>query len=137
MDTPISCPMRGDGEGEGEGMAYDERTEELAKRSAEGDREALNALLRVIEPDVLRHCARFLPCRQDAEEACQDALMLVARNISRFEGRSRFTTWLHVVLANSARSTYRSLKRRPMQQAGALPDQRPDPRRTHAIPGSR
>jgi RNA polymerase sigma-70 factor (ECF subfamily) len=118
-------------------MAYDERTEELAQRAANGDREALNALLRVIEPDVLRHCARFLPCRQDAEEACQDALMQVARNINRFEGRSRFTTWLHVVVANSARSTYRSLKRRSMEQAGELPDQRPDPRRTSVIAGSR
>jgi RNA polymerase sigma factor (sigma-70 family) len=118
-------------------MAYDERTEDLAKRAAQGDREALNALLRVIEPDVLRHCARFLPCRQDAEEACQDALMQVARHINRFEGRSRFTTWLHVVVANSARSTYRSLKRRSMEQSGELPDQRPDPRRTSVIAGSR
>jgi len=118
-------------------MAYDERTEELAQRAAKGDREALNALLRVIEPDVLRHCSRFLPCRQDAEEACQDALMQVARNINRFEGRSRFTTWLHVVVANSSRSTYRSLKRRSMEQAGELPDQRPDPRRTSVIAGSR
>jgi RNA polymerase sigma factor (sigma-70 family) len=118
-------------------MAYDERTEDLAKRAAGGDREALNSLLRVIEPDVLRHCSRFLPCRQDAEEACQDALMQVARNIHRFEGRSRFTTWLHVVVANSARSTYRSLKRRSLEQAGDLPQQRPDPRRTSVIAGSR
>src|SRR3569833_4123202 len=118
-------------------MAYDERTEDLAQRAAQGDREALNALLRVIEPDVLRHCSRFLPCRQDAEEACQDALMQAARNIHRFEGRPRFTTWLHVVVANSARSTYRSLKRRSMEQAGELPDQRPDPHRTSVIAGSR
>jgi RNA polymerase sigma-70 factor (ECF subfamily) len=118
-------------------MAYDERTEDLAQRAADGDREALNTLLRVIEPDVLRHCARFLPCRQDAEEACQDALMQVARHIDRFEGRSRFTTWLHVVVANSARSTYRSLKRRSMEQGGELPEQRPDPHRTSVIAGSR
>ncbi|MCW2943974.1 MAG: polymerase, sigma-24 subunit, subfamily [Actinoallomurus sp.] len=118
-------------------MAYDERTEELAQRAAEGDRDALNDLIRVIEPNVLRHCARFLPCRQDAEEACQDALVLVARNIGRFEGRSRFSTWLHVVVANSARSTYRSLKRRSIEQGGELPHQRPDPRRTSVIAGSR
>jgi RNA polymerase sigma factor (sigma-70 family) len=118
-------------------MAYDERTEELAQRAAKGDRDALNDLIRVIEPNVLRHCARFLPCRQDAEEACQDALVLVARNIGRFEGRSRFSTWLHVVVANSARSTYRSLKRRSIEQGGEVPHQRPDPRRTSVIAGSR
>ncbi|GLZ12082.1 hypothetical protein Acsp04_23170 [Actinomadura sp. NBRC 104425] len=118
-------------------MALDDRTEQLAVRAAQGDRAALDDLLRTIEPDVLRHCSRFLPCRQDAEEACQDALLQVARNINRFEGRSRFSTWLHVVVANSARSTYRSLKRRSLEQAGELPQQRPDPRRTSVIAGSR
>jgi RNA polymerase sigma factor (sigma-70 family) len=118
-------------------MVYDQRTEEFAVRAAQGDTAALNELLRVIEPDVLRHCSRFLPCRQDAEEACQDALLQVARNIGRFEGRSRFSTWLHVVVANSARSTYRSLKRRSREQGGELTDERPDPRRTSVIAGSR
>jgi RNA polymerase sigma-70 factor (ECF subfamily) len=118
-------------------MAFDERTEELAVKAAQGDQGALNELLRKIEPDVLRHSARFLPCRQDAEEAAQDALLQVARNIHRFEGRSRFSTWLHVVVSNSARSTYRSLKRRSVEQAGELPQQRPDPRRTSVIAGSR
>jgi RNA polymerase sigma-70 factor (ECF subfamily) len=114
-------------------MAFDERTEELAVKAAQGDQGALNELLAKIQPDVLRHSSRFLPCRQDAEEACQDALLQVARNIHRFEGRSRFSTWLHVVVANSARSTYRSLKRRSVEQAGELPQQRPDPRRTSVI----
>jgi RNA polymerase sigma-70 factor (ECF subfamily) len=119
-------------------MAYDERTEELAQRAAEGDRDALNDLIRVIEPNVLRHCARFLPCRQDAEEACQDALLAVARNIAGFEGRSRFTTWLHSVASNSARSTYRSLKRRsPEQPASEDLPAAADPRTTSVIAGSR
>ncbi|GAA3222558.1 RNA polymerase sigma factor [Actinocorallia longicatena] len=119
------------------GMAFNERTEELALKAAKGDQGALNDLLGLIQNDVLRHAGRFLPCRQDAEEACQDALLQVARNIHRFEGRSRFSTWLHVVVANSARSTYRSLKRRSVEQAGELPSQRPDPRRTSVIAGSR
>lgn len=118
-------------------MAFDELTEELAVKAAQGDQAALNELLGRIQPDVMRHTSRFLPCRQDAEEACQDALLQVARNIRRFEGRSRFSTWLHVVVANSARSTYRSLKRRSVEQAGELPQQRPDPRRTSVIAGSR
>ena len=74
-------------------MAFNEQTEELAVKAAQGDQSALNELLRKIEPDVMRHAARFLPCRQDAEEACQDALLQVARNIHRFEGRSR---WMNV-----------------------------------------
>ena len=115
----------------------DDEVEELAARAAGGDTAALDDLLRAIQPRVLRSCATFLPCRQDAEEACQDVLVSVARNITRFEGRSRFSTWLREVSANSARSTYRSLKRRA---ATALPEDaldRPDPRTTSVIAGSR
>ncbi|HEX5204385.1 RNA polymerase sigma factor [Paractinoplanes rhizophilus] len=115
----------------------DDHTEALARRAAAGDAMALNDLLTAIRPAVLRRCARLLPCFQDAEEACQDALLQVARAIGRFEGRSRFTTWLYVVVANSARQTYRSLKRRAAEQHDLPPLDRPDPRTTSVIAGSR
>ena len=34
----------------------------------------------------------------------------------QFAGRSKFTTWLHAVASNSARATYRSLKRRAAER---------------------
>jgi RNA polymerase sigma-70 factor (ECF subfamily) len=112
--------------------------DELAALAARGDRDALDRLLRRIEPDVLRRCRRFLPHLQDAEEACQDVLLQVARNIGGFEGRSRFGTWLHVVVANCARQTYRALKRRAPELAAAEPpSDRSDPRTTSVIAGSR
>jgi DNA-directed RNA polymerase specialized sigma24 family protein len=83
--------------------AREEEQEELAVRAAAGDRAALESLLALIQPNVLRRCARFLPCYQDAEEACQDVLLQVARNIGSFQGRSKFSTWLHVIIANGSR----------------------------------
>jgi RNA polymerase sigma factor (sigma-70 family) len=119
-------------------MAADEVAEDLARQAATGDRAALDTLLVRIQPVVLRHCRRLLPCREDAEEACQDALLQVARTITRFEGRSRFTTWLHAVTANCARQTYRSLKRRAAERAEpTVPTDTPDPRTTSVIAGSR
>ena len=119
-------------------MALDETTEELARGAAQGDHRALGELLKRIEPDVLRHCGRILPYRQDAEEASQDTLLAVARNIGRFEGRARFSTWLHIVTANCARTTYRSLKRRSAEQGSEdLPLQKPDVARVSVIAGSR
>src|SRR5699024_1554923 len=47
----------------------DEELEELALRARDGDAVALDDLLRRIQPEVLRRCSRFLPYRQDAEEA--------------------------------------------------------------------
>jgi RNA polymerase sigma-70 factor, ECF subfamily len=109
----------------------------LAARAAAGDEPALHELLALIQPRVRRICGRMLLYPEDAEEAAQDALLLVATRISTFAGRSRFTTWLHVVASNSARSTYRSLKRRSSE----LPtDELPtaaDPRTTSVIAGSR
>lgn len=112
--------------------------DDLAARAAGGDRAALDDLLREIQPLVLRRCARFLTCYQDAEEACQDVLWQVARHIDGFEGRSRFTTWLHLIVANCSRQTYRSLKRRAAERASPeLLVQVADPRTTSVIAGSR
>jgi RNA polymerase sigma factor (sigma-70 family) len=119
-------------------MVEDRDIEELAGRAATGDAGALDSLLTRIGPQVLRQCLRFLPCRQDAEEACQDALLQVARNIDGFAGRSKFSTWLYVVTANCARQTYRGLKRRADEQPTALlPVNAADPRTTSVIAGSR
>ncbi len=119
-------------------MAQNPESETLAQKAAAGDAVALNALLALIGPEVLRQCGRILPCLQDAEEACQDALLKVAQHITGFEGRSKFSTWLHVVVANCARQTYRSLKRRAAERTDAdLPVNLPDPRTTSVIAGSR
>ncbi|MEU6348591.1 RNA polymerase sigma factor [Streptomyces sp. NPDC047072] len=112
--------------------------EELARRAAAGDRTALDELLAVIRPEVLRRCGRFLPCREDAEEAAQDVLLQVARKIGTFEGRSRFSTWLYTVVANCARQKYRELKRRSAEQPAPIDAERQaDPRTTSVIAGSR
>nr|WP_241561996.1 RNA polymerase sigma factor [Streptomyces hoynatensis] len=113
-------------------------TEELALRAARGEAAALDALLAAIGPDVVRRCGRFLPCREDAEEAAQDVLLTVARHITAFEGRSRFSTWLYTVVANCSRQKYRQLKRRAAEQPGVIEDaHRVDPRTTSVIAGSR
>ena len=111
--------------------------EALARRAAAGDGAALDELLRLIEPRVLRQCGRFLPYRQDAEEATQDVLLKVATRIGTFEGRSRFSTWLYEVTANQARQTYRSLRRRAAESTTDVPPERADPRTTSVIAGSR
>lgn len=119
-------------------MQYAAEAEELAHRAAAGDPAALDALLQLIGPEVVRRCGRFLPCREDAEEAAQDVLLQVARRITSFEGRSRFGTWLYVVVANCARQKYRELKRRAAEQPITTDEYRyADPRTTSVIAGSR
>ena len=112
--------------------------EGLARDASAGDAAALNSLLAAARPEALRLCARFLPNREDAEEACQDTLWAVARGIGQFNGASSFGTWLHRIAANRARSTYQVLRRRSdgVARGVPLPD-RPDPRRTSVVAGTR
>ena len=114
-----------------------EPLEDLAGRARAGDTGARDELLRRIQPDVMRICVRILPHRQDAEEACQDALLRISSNLHRFEGRSKFSTWMYTVASNSGRQTYRSLKRRFAESTTDQLVERPDPRTTSVIAGSR
>ncbi len=108
----------------------------LVRAAREGRPGALDQLLTVIRPEVMRLCARFLPFREDAEEAAQDVLLAVARGLDGFEGRAAFGTWLHRVAANRSRSTYRALRRRAAETGIEL-EGRPDPRTTSVIAGLR
>lgn len=107
----------------------------VARRAAAGDAQALDALLRAIRPDVLRRCSRILPHPADAEDACQEALLAVARGIGTFAGRSRFTTWLYPVVAHAAFATYRRM--RSVASTGAPLPEVVDPRRVSVIAGTR
>ncbi len=97
--------------------------ENLAGIAAGGDLAALNVLLVTVRPEVLRLCTRMLANREDAEEACQDTLLAVARGLPGFEGRSEFRTWLYRLAANRARSAYRrSGARRRTESTDVMPD---------------
>ena len=121
-----------------EGMGPDE-IDELARRARDGDRDAMELLLATIRPRALNVCRGVLPHLPDAEDACQEALINIAGKLGSWNGQGRFTTWMHVVALNSARSTYRRLKnqatpRDPLEHGGI---ERPDPRTTSVIAGTR
>ncbi len=110
--------------------------DDLARRSQDGDRAALESLLTAVRPRALNVCRGVLPYSGDAEDACQEALLSIATKIGSWNGRSRFTTWMHVVAVNAARSTYRRLKRQAVPSDDLRLD-RPDPRTTSVIAGTR
>jgi RNA polymerase sigma factor (sigma-70 family) len=111
--------------------------EELRVRAVDGDSGALEDLLRRVEPLVLRRCSRFLPFQGDAEEASQDALLAIASKLHTYTGSGSFVGWVTVIASNSARSTYRSLRRRASESAVERLPERPDARTPSVIAGSR
>jgi RNA polymerase sigma-70 factor (ECF subfamily) len=121
-------------------MSWDTTTpddiDDLARRAQTGDRDALEALLGAVRPRALNVCRGVLPYSSDAEDACQEALINIANKVGSWHGRGRFTTWMHAVAVNSARSTYRRLKNQA-NASDTAPLEKPDPRTTSVIAGTR
>src|SRR5262249_12218934 len=66
---------------------------------------------------------RILLNPQDAEDAVQDCLLSAFRNLNQFDGRARFSTWLHRIAINSSLMRLRKRKcRREFPLEPALPD---------------
>jgi RNA polymerase sigma factor (sigma-70 family) len=73
----------------------------LARRAAEGDREALTELVREIQHPMYRLALRFLGNPDDAQDACQEILIRIMTRLGTFEGRSKFSTWAYTVAVRS------------------------------------
>lgn len=61
---------------------------------ARGDARAFRRLHAELHGPVLAFAARMLGRHDRAEEVAQDTMLVVWRGASRFEGRSRVTTWV-------------------------------------------
>jgi RNA polymerase sigma factor (sigma-70 family) len=73
----------------------------LARRAADGDREALSELVREIQHPLYRLALRFLGDPDDAQDACQEVLIRIVTRLGTFEGRSKFSTWAYTVAVRS------------------------------------
>ena len=67
----------------------------LVARACSGDREALADLVRWHQGWIYNIALRMLYHPQDAEDATQEILIKVVTQLSSFEGRSSFRTWLY------------------------------------------
>ena len=87
---------------------------DLARRAALGERAALETLLARHLDAIHAICRRILGHPEDALDATQEALIAISRGIKRFDGRSRFTTWMYRVATNAALDEARRRRRRPL-----------------------
>ncbi len=77
----------------------DRSDEELAAEAArEGsDGPAFGALVDRFRDRVWRICFRLMGDSADAEDAAQEVFVRLFLNRARFDGRSKYATWLHGV----------------------------------------
>ncbi len=105
-------------------MRGDAARAEVIERARAGDASAFRELWAQHHRQVTRQLTFLVP-RADLEDVVQDVFIEVFRSISRFEGKSAFTTWLYRVTVHVAMKSRRRQTRGRLDLVDDLPD-RPD-----------
>jgi RNA polymerase sigma-70 factor (ECF subfamily) len=92
----------------------------LVERARGGDRAAFEELVRRHADRLYAVVLRFVADGNEAQEVTQEAFLRAWRGIGRFEGRSRFFTWLYRIGINEAK---RRAGRRPQPPVISLDDE--------------
>lgn len=74
----------------------------LVERARQGDRRAFRALFDRHGRDAYQLARRIVGGHEDAEDVVQEALLKAYRNLDRFRGGSKFSTWLYRIVYNEA-----------------------------------
>ena len=74
--------------------------EDQARRAIDGDRDALDTLVRGLQGDVYGLALRMLCNREDAEDATQEILVRIVTHLSQFDFRSKLKTWAYRIAVN-------------------------------------
>ncbi|MFK8026269.1 MAG: RNA polymerase sigma factor [Ilumatobacter sp.] len=82
-----------------------------------GDRFALDQLLRRHYDRIHAVTRRIAGATRDADDATQEALIKIVRALPTFDGRSSFGTWAYRIATNAALDELRKRKRRPALHA--------------------
>jgi RNA polymerase sigma-70 factor (ECF subfamily) len=91
----------------------DEDERALVAAAVDGDRRALELLLDRHADRVHAVCRRIVAHPEDALDATQEAMIAIARGITRFDGRAAFSTWCYRIATNAALDELRRTRRRP------------------------
>lgn len=74
--------------------------EELVEKAKEGYRRALEILLERYQAFIYNVAWKMVVNPEDAEDVRQEVIIKVITNLSRFEGRSKFKTWIYRITVN-------------------------------------
>ncbi len=89
-----------------------DQEQDLIARASAGDSDAFGELVKPHLPLFYHSILRILGDPADAEDALQEALLGIHRDLPTFEGRSRFTSWAYRICVNAALMLCRSRARR-------------------------
>jgi RNA polymerase sigma-70 factor (ECF subfamily) len=86
----------------------------ILSHSGDAERDAINELFTSCLPRLRKTAQRLTRSREDSEDVLQDALLSGFQNFNQFQRRSKFSTWMHIILCNSVRTVWRRQRCRPV-----------------------
>jgi RNA polymerase sigma-70 factor (ECF subfamily) len=98
----------------------------LVVAAQNGDRDALDRLLRLHFDRIHAVCRRIAGSTRDADDAAQEALVRIVRALDRFDGRASFSTWCYRIATNAALDELRKRSRRPQLHVVGDDERGPD-----------
>lgn len=84
------------------------REDQLIKRITDGDASAMEELIQMYYPELLRYCRWHTPDKQSAEDAVHETFLKLLRHWDGYIHRGKFRAYLYRIAANICTDMYRS-----------------------------
>ena len=94
----------------------------LVRAAQKGDRDAFSALVSRHAASILNLTTRMLGSTADAEDVAQESFVAAYKALARFQGESKFSTWLYRIAMNKCTDALRA-RRRPEVSLDAADDE--------------
>ena len=91
-------------------MQYQDIHDKLIEKSIQGDRDAMSKLVNYYAPDVHRFIFSMLRDADATDDLAQDTFIRMVTNISSYEHRAPFKSWLFRIAVNVCRDHLRKKK---------------------------
>ena len=86
--------------------------EQLVELAISKNAEAFGEIVRRWERKIFALCFGMLGREDDARDACQEAFIAAYRNIDKFRGEAKVSSWLHRIAVNQCLTTKRRQRSR-------------------------
>ncbi|HTH36851.1 MAG TPA: sigma-70 family RNA polymerase sigma factor [Pyrinomonadaceae bacterium] len=93
-------------------MFIDLSDEQLVELAVSSDQEAFGEIVKRWERKIFALCFGMLAREDEARDAAQETFIAAYRNLSRFRGEAKVSSWLHRIAVNQCLTTKRRAKTR-------------------------
>ena len=85
---------------------------DAVERSVQGNREAFDLLVEKYYKKIYNLAYRFVGDREEANDLAQEIFTAAYKNLKKFRGDAKFSTWLFQIASNRGKNKFKYLKRR-------------------------